>query len=130
MKKRGEVWEIDFRQYQTGSEIDKIRRGVIVQADIFPSNRRTHVAVPLTTKLHRKGLGCPAILATESQTITADVVALTPQIRAIDDALFLSFYGSFSSAIMQRIDEALLQTLNISAAAMTRAVIVIPKRPK
>jgi mRNA-degrading endonuclease toxin of MazEF toxin-antitoxin module len=127
--KRGEVWEVDFELHHVRTEIAKIRRGVIVQSENFPSPRSTVLVVPFTSNLKRANQFSPMIKQSETTAITVDVVALCHQMRAVDVALLLNRHGKLSDELMTRIDNALLETLGLARFKLDKASIIIPKRP-
>lgn len=113
---RGDVVRVDLPRPsgKPGREQFGIRPAIVVQDDkLFPS-LPTVLVVPLTSNLSAmKFSGCIQISPTPKNGLTAESVALTHQVRAIDRGRIESVVGILSNDDLTSVDQELRRLLKL-----------------
>ncbi|MDD5272118.1 MAG: type II toxin-antitoxin system PemK/MazF family toxin [Methylovulum sp.] len=105
--KRGEIWWIDLDPTR-GSEIKKMRPGVILTVNALNKARRTVVIVPLSSSAQP---GPPIVVATPSAG--SHSVAVCDQIRAVDKERFVEKIGELSKPDLTALSSGVNQILGL-----------------
>lgn len=107
MKKRGEVWWINFDP-STGEEIQKKRPAVIVSSDNSNKILKRYQVVPLSSQIDK-------IYPTEARIIFKGKAnkAIADQITTVSDLRFLDKAGEVSTEAMQEIERVIKLQLNL-----------------
>ena len=105
---RGEIWWIDLDPTR-GSEIKKIRPGVILTVDALNKARRTVVIVPLSGSAQPRP---PIVVATPSAGSRS--VAVCDQVRAVDKERLVEKIGTLSKSDLMAMSSAVKQILGLS----------------
>ena len=106
--KRGNVYWVNLDPTQ-GSEIKKVRPGVLVGAGPINQARRTVLVVPLS----RAGVAKPP-LTVKVRCLGQEVRAVCDQIRAIDKTRLSGWIEEMSKEDLENISQALKQVLALS----------------
>ena len=105
---RGEVWWVSLDPTQ-GSEIKKVRPGVLVGASPLNQARRTVLVVPLSRSPEAR----PPITV-RVRCMGQEVRAVCDQIRAIDKTRLSAWIEEMSKEDLDSISKALKQVLALS----------------
>jgi len=106
--KRGSVYWVNLDATQ-GSEIKKVRPGVLVGASPLNQARRTVMVVPLS----RSAAARPPITV-RVRCMAQEVSAVCDQIRAIDKTRLFAWIEEMSKEDLESISKALKQVLALS----------------
>jgi mRNA interferase MazF len=106
--KRGSVYWVDLDLTQ-GSEIKKVRPGVLVGATPLNQARRTVLVVPLSRSPEAR----PPITVS-IRCMAQEVSAVCDQIRAIDKTRLSTWIEEMSKEDLETINKALKQVLALS----------------
>ena len=106
--KRGSVYWVNLDPTQ-GSEIRKVRPGVLVGASPLNQARRTVLVVPLS----RSAAARPPITV-RVRCLGQEVSAVCDQIRAIDKTRLFAWIEEMSKEDLEKISKALKQVLALS----------------
>jgi len=114
--RRGDVYSARLEPVE-GSEQGGTRPVVVMTRDSVNATRRQALVVPLTTmKEGRRLLPYHVLVPAPEGGLAVDSVALADQLRALSEARFGRRWGSLSSEIIGRIEEAILIVLGIDWA--------------
>jgi mRNA interferase MazF len=106
--KRGSVYWVNLDPTQ-GSELKKIRPGVLVGATPLNQARRTVLIVPLS----RAGVAKPPITV-RVWCMGQEVLAVCDQVRAIDKTRLSAWIEEMSKEDLESLSKALKQVLSLS----------------
>ncbi len=107
--KRGEVWRADLSPTR-GTEQSGVRPVVVVQTD--RANPHT-IIVPFTTRIRQKLLPSHVLVPAGEGGLMQDSVALSEQIRVMDNGRLLTRLGELPPPRMQQLADALRIILDI-----------------
>ena len=110
---RGDVVEVNLDPTQ-GSEINKVRRCVVIQNDVGNQYSPVTIVAPATTAESVKKYPVCVPVRKGDGGFTKDAVILCNQIRAIDKRRILKVHGRVSAAVMKEVDQALKVSLALS----------------
>lgn len=114
--RRGDVVRVDLPRPsgKPGREQFGIRPAIVVQDDATFSFLPTVLVVPVTSNLAALNFaGCFQISPTTKNGLTAESVALTHQVRAIDRTRIQDVIGALSGEDMTSVDEKLRLLLKL-----------------
>jgi mRNA interferase MazF len=106
--KRGSVYWVNLDPTR-GSEINKVRPGVLVGASPLNQARRTVLVVPLS----RGAVARPPITV-KVRCMGQEVSAVCDQIRAVDKTRLSAWIEAMSNEDLENISQALKQVLALS----------------
>ena len=110
---RGEVWTCDFGQ-NVGSELNKVRPGVIIQNDIGNQNSPTTIVLPISH--HTMRLPTHVDLSPtdfDDMESCLEGTILAEQLRVVSKARLGRYIGAVSREAMLRIENSVLKALAI-----------------
>jgi mRNA interferase MazF len=110
--KRGEVWLTDLSPTR-GTEQSGVRPVVIVQTDRANLHSPHTIILPFTTRIRQRLLPSHVLVPAGEGGLTQDSVALSEQIRVIDNDRLIRQLGALSSARMGEVDDALRAILEL-----------------
>jgi mRNA interferase MazF len=111
--KRGEVYLASLDPTR-GSQQAGIRPVVIFQNSRLVAAGNTVVVIPFTTNAKYRGLPSCVFVPAGEGGLTHDSVLLCHQIRALDKAGIMGYWGTLSPQILAEVDEVVLYTLGIT----------------
>lgn len=113
MIKRGEIY---FAQLNPviGSEQGGIRPVVVVQNDIGNQYSPTTIILAITSQINKAKLPTHIELKAVDYGLEKDSVILAEQIRTIDKTRLKQRIASLNEATMQKVDQALAISLNLT----------------
>ncbi len=113
MIKRGEIY---FAQLNPviGSEQGGIRPVVVVQNDIGNQYSPTTIILAITSQINKAKLPTHIELKAEDYGLEKDSVILAEQIRTIDKTRLKQRIASLNEVTMEKVDQALSISLNLT----------------
>jgi len=120
--KRGEIYYANLNPV-IGSEQGEIRPVLVVQNDVGNKYSPTVVIVPLTCRLEKKPLPTH-VLIPQSDGLEHDSLALTEQIRTIDQSRLDRFMGRIGSKVQLKIDAALAICVGIDVFRSAKSEVI------
>jgi len=103
--KRGDIYFACLNPV-IGSEQGGLRPVVVVQNDVGNKHSPTFVVIPLTCSLNKKPLPTH-VLIPQCGNLESDSLALTEQVRTIDNSRFERYIGCINKELQDKIDVAL-----------------------
>jgi mRNA interferase MazF len=117
---RGMVVEVSLDPV-VGHEQGRSRPCVVVQNDVGNRFASTTIVVPLTDAAHILAPSPIYVLIKKGDGgTTKDSYALCDQIRTVDQRRFKKIFGTLSAETMAEIDSALLMSLGLPGAPISR----------
>jgi mRNA interferase MazF len=110
---RGELWWASLDPI-VGSEQGGRRPVLIVQNNAISEFTKTLIAIPLTTTLRRAQLPSSVFIPSAGTGLTVDSIALTHQIRVVDQTRLHTRIGVVTSETLQQLSDAILFTLGLT----------------
>jgi mRNA interferase MazF len=97
-----EIWVADLNP-RIGTEPGKVRPVVVVQTDLLNRHHPSTIVCPLTTKVQPESSILRVHLAKGSCGLEEECDIMIDQVRAIDNARFISKTGKLPPAIVEKI---------------------------
>lgn len=110
MIKRGELYYADLSPV-VGSEQGGVRPVLVVQNDVGNKYSPTIIAAAVTSRISKAKLPTHIELSADLYGLNKDSVVLLEQIRTLDKRRLKERIGELNSAIMNKVDDALLISL-------------------
>ena len=110
--KRGDIFYADLRPV-IGSEQGGIRPVLIVQNDTGNRHSPTVIVAAITSKMNKAKLPTHIEIEADKYDIVKDSVILLEQLRTIDKKRLKDKVGHLEGAILKRVNEALLVSLEL-----------------
>lgn len=108
--KRGEIYIADLSETR-GCEQGGLRPVLILQNNIGNAHSPTTIVAPITSRKKKGHL--PTHVRIEHANLTQESTVLAEQIRTIDKSRVLTFIGALDEKDMQRINHAVIVSLDI-----------------
>jgi mRNA interferase MazF len=110
--KRGEVYLVNFDP-TIGAEIQKTRPALIVQNDIANRHSPITIVAAITSQFDERLYPTEVLIQPPEGGVTVASVVLLNQMRSIDKRRLVRRLGVLTSAIMARVDRAMLISLGL-----------------
>ena len=107
----GEIYLVNFEPSQ-GSEIQKVRPGIIIQSEQIDSNLVT--IMPLSSKLKNKVFEEITIKKDKNNRLFSDSVIKVKQISSFDKFRFIHFIGKIDKVLLLEIKKYLKKHFDLS----------------
>lgn len=108
--KRGDLFYADLSPV-VGSEQGGVRPVIVVQNNVGNKYSPTIIVAPVTSQMNKAKLPTHVKLKGNKYGLPKNSVALMEQLRTIDKKRLREKIGSFSSDIMNKVDEAMSVSL-------------------
>ena len=112
--KRGEVYTVNFDP-TIGSEIKKTRPALILQNDIANRYSPVTIVAAITSQFKEPLYPTEVLIKQPEGDLRNDSVVLLNQIRTIDKNRLVRRLGKLKKETMERVDQALKVSLNLTA---------------
>ncbi|MGL5150184.1 MAG: type II toxin-antitoxin system PemK/MazF family toxin [Clostridium sp.] len=110
--KRGDIFYADLSPV-IGSEQGGIRPVIIVQNDIGNRYSPTVIVAAITSQINKAKLPTHVEISSEEYGLNRDSVVLLEQVRTLDKKRLKEKIGHMTDSDMQKVDKALLISLNL-----------------
>ena len=110
--KRGDIYYADLRPV-VGSEQGGVRPVLIIQNDAGNRHSPTVICAAITSKMNKAKLPTHVELKAKECDIIKESVMLLEQVRTIDKTRLKEKVGHLDSAILKKVDHALMISMDI-----------------
>lgn len=111
--RHGTIWLIDFEP-QVGSEIKKVRPGLIISKTGFNLKRQKITVIPLTSQAKTSGGGARVFVPKSSQNGLAqnsELIVIDP--ATFDKKKFIKYIGELEESLLQKVKHKLAIYLDV-----------------
>ena len=110
--RRGDIYLVNFDP-TVGHEIRKTRPALVIQNDIGNRHSPITIVAAITSKFDIPSYPTEVIMESEESGLPQTSAVVLNQIRTVDRQRLIKRLGRANSAIMQRVDQAILISLGL-----------------